>query len=171
MAPNPNSGRAYAFFNCRQSKSDVEWIAKDVRGMFAQQVPLLEQMTLRVNQGLTFLTARGRMIEARSELLKVVLNAEKGGALCLEPKPLAFVSPALVVRSDDSVLAAIAVQFHDFGSIYAIRASLPKTPNRAVADELAPIMNQIYQSPLYYEGEPFRGIIAYFENGSYMLRK
>ncbi len=180
MVPNPNSGRAYAFINCTKPKSDVEWIANDIRGMFAQEIPLLERMTLKVNRGLTFLSARGRMVEAKSELLKVVRDAEARCALFTKREEDELIKP---VRACDPAMALVepqgpmAIDARVFASIrrraasdlYAIRASLPNTPNKTVADELAAIVNQMYQSPLYSEGERFWGIIAYLDEGSFTV--
>ena len=53
---------------------------------------------------------------------------------------------------------------------YVIKASYPTATNRQAADELAGILNQAYQSPLYQQGEPFRGRIIYKEGREYVSR-
>jgi hypothetical protein len=54
---------------------------------------------------------------------------------------------------------------------YGIEATYRGATNRATADELAMILDQAYQSPLYQEGEQFRGEIVFEENGSYRVRE
>ena len=51
-----------------------------------------------------------------------------------------------------------------------LKASLPNKTNRETADEVASVLNQAYQSPLYGAGEPFNGEIAYEQNRSYVFR-
>ncbi len=54
---------------------------------------------------------------------------------------------------------------------YALRARAPSNmTNSQTADELAAILNQAYQSPLYQDKEPFRGWIFYKEKGKYVSR-
>lgn len=61
---------------------------------------------------------------------------------------------------------------------YAVRATLPKVPehrgvsaNRGAADELGNVLNQTYNSPLFNEGEPFRGEIIYKHGGRYVRKR
>ncbi len=54
---------------------------------------------------------------------------------------------------------------------YYMEALYPNTTNKAAADEIATILNQTYQSPLYKKGEPFKGEIVYEENGEYIFRE
>ena len=51
-----------------------------------------------------------------------------------------------------------------------MKASYPNATNEQAADELADILNQAYQSPLYENNEQFRGEIVYKDNGSYIFR-
>ncbi len=57
------------------------------------------------------------------------------------------------------------------GRKYSIEATYPNATNKQTADELAPILNQAYQSPLYKEEEQFRGEIVYEKNGEYVFRE
>lgn len=54
------------------------------------------------------------------------------------------------------------------GSKYFMKAKLPDATNKETADELAAILNQAYQSPLYDEGEPFFGEICYKEGNTFV---
>jgi len=49
-----------------------------------------------------------------------------------------------------------------------MEATYPNATNNQTADELASILNQAYQSPLYEKGEIFRGIVVYKERGKYL---
>jgi hypothetical protein len=54
---------------------------------------------------------------------------------------------------------------------YIMEATYPSHSHRKTADELSAILNQAYQSPLYQEGEDFRGEVFYKENGRYVARE
>ncbi len=56
------------------------------------------------------------------------------------------------------------------GMKYAMEVSYPDADNRKTADEAAAVLNQAYQTPLFDEGEPFRGEIVFEENGNYVFR-
>ncbi len=38
-------------------------------------------------------------------------------------------------------------------------------------DEVASVLNQAYQSPLYQKGEQFRGEVVYKDRGRYIFRE
>lgn len=70
------------------------------------------------------------------------------------------------IDRDDSELLEIARDAKEANIKYVLAArSLPNMTNRQTADELAAILNQAYNSPLYSEGEQFRGEVAYKERG------
>ena len=52
-----------------------------------------------------------------------------------------------------------------------LKAVLPNKTNRETADEVATVINQAYQSPLYQANGPFNGEIVYEENGTYIFRE
>jgi len=63
----------------------------------------------------------------------------------------------------DAKLLALALESKKCGHNYALRAVYPGETNETTADELAAILYQAYQSPLYMveEGAPFEGNIFY----------
>lgn len=72
----------------------------------------------------------------------------------------------------DSELVEIALGAKDADIKYVLAArSPPNITNRQTADELSAILNQAYQSPLYADGEKFRGEIAYKESNHYVFRE
>lgn len=70
----------------------------------------------------------------------------------------------------DSDLMSIAKEAKEANMKYVMEATYPGTTNKATADELATILNQAYQSPLYQKGEQFRGEIIYKKEGEYVFR-
>jgi len=76
-----------------------------------------------------------------------------------------------VLKHVDSELAEIALEADDANIRYVLAARSPQNvTNRQTADELAAILNQAYQSPLYADGEKFRGEIAYKDRGRDVFR-
>lgn len=67
-------------------------------------------------------------------------------------------------------LRQIAGEAREAGIKYVMKANYPTGTNRQTADELSGILNQAYQSPLFKEGEEFRGSIFYKEKGNYLSR-
>lgn len=68
-------------------------------------------------------------------------------------------------------LGTMICEARDSGMKYVIEATYPHATNKATADQLAGILNQAYNSPLYRESEPFNGAIIYEENGNYIFRE
>ena len=71
----------------------------------------------------------------------------------------------------DSQLLQIAKEAKDAGIKYVMEATYPNATNNQTADELASILNQAYQSPLYEKGKAFRGIVVYKERGKYLSKE
>ncbi len=71
----------------------------------------------------------------------------------------------------DPQLLQIALDATLARSNHVIEATCPNATNHQTADELAGILNQAYQSPLYQDKEEFRGGIVYEENGGYVERE
>jgi len=72
----------------------------------------------------------------------------------------------------DRELVEIALEAKEAGIRYVMATrSPPNITNRETADELAGILNQAYQSPLYEDREVFRGEIIYKEKGRYEFRQ
>jgi hypothetical protein len=57
------------------------------------------------------------------------------------------------------------------GIRYVTEATCPGETNRRTADEEASMFNQLYLSPHFMEGEPFRGGIVFEERGEYASRE
>ena len=70
----------------------------------------------------------------------------------------------------DKRLIALAQEAKRDGINYMLQTTYPNGTNKDTADEVAGILNQTYQSPLYKAKEPFRGAIVYEENGEYVFR-
>ena len=70
----------------------------------------------------------------------------------------------------DEILTALVQEAKKDGMNYMLQATYPNRTNKDTADELASIINQAYQSPLYEANEPFHGAIVYEEKGKYVFR-
>lgn len=68
-------------------------------------------------------------------------------------------------------LSQIVAEAKLSGMRYFMEAKYPGATNEKTADELAAILNQAYQSPLYQEEEPFRGAVVYEDKGEYIFRE
>lgn len=74
------------------------------------------------------------------------------------------------VKGDKSLIV-LAQEAKQDGINYLLSATVPNGTNRGTADEVAGILNQAYQSPLYDAQEPFKGAVVYEENGEYVFRE
>jgi len=70
------------------------------------------------------------------------------------------------VRGDPK-LVSLAEEAQEQGINYLLKATYPGATNRAAAEELKDISNQLYTSQLYEKGEEFRRGIFYKDNGEY----
>lgn len=71
----------------------------------------------------------------------------------------------------DPKLLQLAREAKDAGIRYVMEATYPNATNHQTADEVASVLNQAYQSPLYQKGEQFRGEVVYQERGRYVFRE
>ena len=68
----------------------------------------------------------------------------------------------------DTQLLQIAREAKDAGIRYVMKATYPNATNHQTADEVAPILNQAYQSSLYQKGKQFRGEVVYKDRERYI---
>lgn len=71
----------------------------------------------------------------------------------------------------DERLMNIAREAEGAGINYLLQASYLNGTNKTTVDEVASVVDQMYQSPLYSEGESFIGEIIYEEEGEYVSRE
>lgn len=69
----------------------------------------------------------------------------------------------------DSGLAELVRLAQGANLNYVLKANLPNADNAGTANELKDIVNQLYQTSLYKQGEPFCAEIAYREGSEYKL--
>lgn len=70
----------------------------------------------------------------------------------------------------DSKLMALAQEAKQDGINYVLEATYSNASNKQAADEVAGILNQAYQSPLYKNKEQFKGAVVYEDKGEYVFR-
>ncbi len=71
---------------------------------------------------------------------------------------------------DDKRLTALVQEAKQDGINYMLQAKYPNATNKQTADEIASVLNQAYQSPLYETNAPFKGAIVYEEKDKYVFR-
>lgn len=118
-----NYGEAYAFFDCKASKKQIE----------------AELPTIR-------------------ECVKTPSNLE-----------LSLIEGVENLKGDKK-LVAVAKKAKESGMRYVLEARYGGATNKQAADEVASVMNQAYNSPLYSDKEEFRGGIVYQDRGRYVFR-
>ncbi len=69
----------------------------------------------------------------------------------------------------DSALKALVGQAKNAGMRYVLQARYQGATGKETAGELAAVVNQSYQSPLYQRDEPFRGELAFPSGKGYAL--
>ncbi|HLC97777.1 MAG TPA: hypothetical protein VJC21_03280 [Candidatus Nanoarchaeia archaeon] len=57
------------------------------------------------------------------------------------------------------------------GMRYVLQATYPQATNKATANEVADILNQANQSPLWHEGEEYRGAVVYWQDNDWVFRE
>ena len=70
----------------------------------------------------------------------------------------------------DSKLTSLAQEAKQDGINYVLEATYSNASNKQTADEVAGILNQAYQSPLYQDKAGFKGAIVYEDKGKYVFR-
>ena len=78
-------------------------------------------------------------------------------------------SPDKIVTNDEN-LRNIIQDAKSVGRRYALEATYPGNSNKQAADEVATVLNQMYQTLLYKENEEFYGEILFKECDTYVFR-
>ena len=134
------TGKAYAFFNCRASKIEIEAELPTIKKL--AQTP--SRLEISLNEGFN-------KLKYDQDLLKFIKQNK--------------VYP--IFSSKEIMTKAKPIKMMDLR--YVVEAKYPNATNKATADELTMILNQAYQSPLYQDKEKFVGEIVYKEEGRYVF--
>ena len=123
-----------------------------------------------VGEAYAFFDCNAPMTQVAQEIPKIrkLVETHKGLELFLAKDALPLMRSN--INNVDPELVEIALNAKDAGIKYVLAArSLPNMTNRQTAEELSTILNQAYQSPLYQEGEKFRGEVVYKERENYVF--
>ena len=71
----------------------------------------------------------------------------------------------------DTRLTDLAKEAKQNGINYVLEATYQGATNKNAADELSDILNSAYQSPLYDQGEQFKGGVVYEDEGKYIFHE
>lgn len=150
-------GKTYGFFDCSASKEEIEAELPTIRD-FAQTPETLE-LYLTEGQEISLKEIAQKASRGACDELDSDYSAPKQGK---NPKNKLSRLARLLQRVDIGMGS---------GTKYTIEATLPNATNEKTADELSAILNQAYQSPLYQEGEEFRGEVVFERNGESVFRE
>ena len=119
---------------------------------------------VRTGEAIGFLDSGDRVDRFKGELSKIerLVNTPSGVHMSFSKNPKGI--------TGDADLKAIGALADQIGLTGVVRASFPGQTNQRAADELAAIGNQAYNSPVYDNGEEFRGEIVYKQGNEYVLR-
>ena len=71
----------------------------------------------------------------------------------------------------EPALRELAQEANEAGLNYILEAKYPGKSNQEAADQVADVLNQAYQSPLYADGEKFFGDVLYRHRSKYVSRQ
>ena len=140
-----NVGEAYALFDCSASKEDIEAELPFIRSL----VKTPQKLELLLTEGVTWDSKLGKELQTHS-----VQSIKEG-------------RERSIMLSGETLLRVLL----HIGCRYFMQAKYPNATNEKTADELAVVLNQAYQSPLYQVGEPPKGVIVYKEGDQYTFRE
>ena len=121
-------------------------------------------------------TASKEQIEAELPKIRAVTKTPSNLELRLTEGICKFIGTRILGKERltgkpiDNQLRDIALEAKIGGMRYVLEAKYEGATNKQTADEVASVMNQSYQSPLYADKETFRGAIVYQEKGKYVFR-
>ena len=137
-------GTAYAFFYCRGTQEQIAEKLPTAREM-AGFPPALE---LRLNKGIALNDSEGD--RGLSDIAHDI---------CDNPYQYVVVSKRGLPQPPGDP------RFH------MLQATLPDEANKQAAVELSLLVNTLYQSSLYPNGEHFTGAVVYEQDGHYVFRE
>ena len=112
-------------------------------------------------------------IEAELPKIRECVRTPSNLELSLTEGVMKFVGTRILTSTlkNKSQLIAIAKEAKEGGMRYVLEAKYEGATNKQAADEVASVINQAYQSPLYADKEEFRGSIVYQDMGKYVFRE
>jgi len=107
---------------------------------------------------------------ASKEQIEVELPAIRDFAQTSSQLELTLTEGVHNLRGEANLLT-LAREAQEEGMKYVLEAKYKGATNQATANEVADILNQVYQSTLYQPGEALRGAVVYEQNGEYVFRE
>jgi len=105
----------------------------------------------------------------KSEVLEEIGLVRRVGELRIPSELELSLTEGFDDLKGDEKLMAIAQKAKEVELGCLLEGTYPKKSNRQTAEELAVIMNQVSQSPLYNSSRDFRGEIVYEDDGRYIF--
>jgi hypothetical protein len=121
--------------------------------------------------GFFYCHATRQQIETELLTIRDMVNTPSQLELSLVEGMDELIGPKGALRKIDPRLSKIAQEAKEGGINYLLQATYSGGTHEDTANEVAAILNQAYQSPLYNEGDTFKGAIVYEEKGDYIFRE
>jgi hypothetical protein len=143
---NKSVGKAYGFFYCNASKEAIESELPTIRKM----VKTPSNLELTLIKGINWDSNFGKELQTLS-----TQSLSEGHKRSKMFSAINFLKAMSAVGNSN----------------YSIQAEYSGATNQEAADEVAGILNQAYQSPLYKDKGQFRGEVVYEDKGEYVFRR
>ena len=106
-----------------------------------------------------------------ASLNKILSEVPKARFEARTPPTLEITLQELDITKYSGDLSTIAKKMKEYGANYSIEGLFPGKKNEDCANEIADIMNMLYTSELYTQGEPMIREITCEIDGTYMFRE
>jgi len=125
----------------------------------------MEKEVQRYGKAYAFFDCNASKEQIQAELPAIRKSVETPSEL-----EFSLIEGAENLKGDERIMA-IAQEAKDSGIKYVLEAEYEGATNKQTADEVASVLNQAYQSPLYSDKEDFRGSVIYEDMGNYISRE
>jgi len=151
--------------NKREFPKDMSFVDRQGNVIHPSREDYNSRKSLRVGKAYAFFNCNASKGDIEKELPAIRECVQTPNALELS------LMEGTDTLTGDTQLLQIAREAKDTGIRYVMEATYPNATNHQTADEVASILNQAYQSPLYQKGEQFRGEVVFKERGRYVFRE
>ena len=114
--------------------------------------------------GFFYCNASKKAIESELPTIRKMVKTPSDLELVLKECTVQTLSKSVSFLKDYAILRQEKIN-------YVLEAKYSNASNKQAADEVAGILNQAYQSPLYKDKGQFRAEIAYEDKGDYIFRE
>jgi len=151
--------------NKREFPKDMSFVDRQGKVVYSSREDYLARKSAKVGKAYAFFNCEASKGDIEKELPFIRKCVKTPNTLELS------LMEGTDTLTGDTQLLQIVREAKDAGIKYVMEATYPNATNHQTADEVASVLNQAYQSPLYQKGEQFRGEVVYNERGRYVFRE